>query len=367
VQHAPGHSGNEAWKVIVLSAAPLSCPPPQDLLGCSRLVGLEGKLHCFNACLDRYVFGDTGGHRQLPRGCLPALPTLSLLAVAGDAQHEAPGFLARELSALTGLTSLAVEGPAVVLLTQRQWKELRWQTEEWCDEGSEGESDGGSCDSDTLEQSSLGNHLGVFGPLAMPDPGFHLPHLRELSLISCSLKAVPQFVAGAADAPREALAAHSHCWCSSMCPSSMLQVHARVPPRRCCWHHAAHPSVSPVRSSCAGLPELHTLRLNGNIFSRARMKGFLPRTLGPLRSSLRRLEMRGCFMPGVPLLLSRLTALTALDLSGNRQLELRRSDVGIFSCLTSLHELVSFGAGQAGENCLVWTCLCHAVLCMQAH
>lgn len=48
-------------------------------------------------------------------------------------------------------------------------------------------------------------------------------------------------------------------------------------------------------------------------------------------------------MRAVPPSLSHLTALTALDLSGNRSLEIVPSDVATFSCLTGLHDLVIWG------------------------
>ncbi len=107
------------------------------------------------------------------------------------------------------------------------------------------------------------------------------------------------------------------------------------------------------------MPELHTLRLNGNAFDSVGDREIYPGFPGPVCSSLRRLEMRRCFLPAVPPRLSLLCALTSLDLSSNRQLEFQRSDAGIFSRLTSLRELVSFGAAQAGEGD---RCLCHAVL-----
>ena len=96
----------------------------------------------------------------------------------------------------------------------------------------------------------------------------------------------------------------------------------------CCWP-APH----------AGLPELHTLRLSGNIFRslrQIRKPSFFPGLPGLVCSSLQRLEMRGCFLPGVLPQLSHLTALTALDLSGSRKLEINRSDVDTFSRLTRL-------------------------------
>ena len=98
--------------------------------------------------------------------------------------------------------------------------------------------------------------------------------------------------------------------------------------------------------SCADLPELHTLRLSGNIFRDSRQPAFFPGLLGSKCSSLQSLEMRSCFMQAVPPALSDLTALTALDLSGNRFLELERSDVDVFRRLSRLRELVSCWAGQ---------------------
>lgn len=41
-------------------------------------------------------------------------------------------------------------------------------------------------------------HLEAYAPISLPGPGFCLPRLRELSLLSCCLRQVPKFVAGAA-------------------------------------------------------------------------------------------------------------------------------------------------------------------------
>lgn len=104
-----------------------------------------------------------------------------------------------------------------------------------------------------------------------------------------------------------------------------------------------HPPYLPPH---ADLPGLHTLRLSGNVFKHSRQSDLFPGVPGPICSTLQRLELRNCFMRGLPPTLSHLTALTALDLSGNRFLELERSDVEIFSRnLTGLRELVSWRAG----------------------
>lgn len=115
--------------------------------------------------------------------------------------------------------------------------------------------------------------------------------------------------------------------------------------------------------TCAGLPKLHTLRLSGNDFRDSRHAAFFPRLPGPVCSTLRRLELRSCFLRAVPPALSHLTALTALDLSGNRTLEIERSDLEVFSRLTGLHELVrGLGQGPAAQGWLL--CVCSAcVIC----
>ncbi len=152
---------------------------------------MEAKLHHFNACLDRFYWGyeGPGEQRELPPDSLPALRTLSLRAVATDIAHEYPGFLPEELSAFTALASLTVEGPPVWMMTPEEWKVDQYETQD--------QFDGRDCNSDTLELQSLDNHLEVFSTLRMPDPGFCPPRLRELSLLSCGLKVVPEFVAGA--------------------------------------------------------------------------------------------------------------------------------------------------------------------------
>lgn len=123
--------------------------------------------------------------------------------------------------------------------------------------------------------------------------------------------------------------------------------------------------------TCAGLPELHTLRLSGNDFRDSRHAAFFPRLPGPVCSALRRLELRSCFLRAVPHALSRLTALTALDLSGNRTLEIQRSDLAVFSHLTGLHELVrGLGQGPAAQGWLLHVCsargMCECGICSQA-
>lgn len=151
-------------------------------------MGLEGTLYTFNTCLEDYVFDEPGVERELPPGSLPALHTLSLRAVLGDTNYHDPGPLPEELSALTGLTSLTVEGPAVELQTIEQWKEQHYDT---LHRYHSTESD-----SDTLQQESLESHMDAYDPLPMPGSRFCLPHLRELNLLSCGLERVPKFVAG---------------------------------------------------------------------------------------------------------------------------------------------------------------------------
>ncbi|PRW33711.1 Adenylate cyclase isoform A [Chlorella sorokiniana] len=190
----------------------------EDLCCCSRLVALEGTLIFFAACLKDFVFQDPVFERELPPGCLPALRSLSLTFKLGEDELQMfedgePIPLPHELSALSALTQLCVEGPT-------------------------------------------------------PD------QLRP--------EDIPEFV--------------------------------------------------------AGLPDLRTLRLSGNLFRSARHPSFFPGLPGPVCSSLRRLELRACFLRAVPPCLSHLTALTALDLSGNRTLEICDSDVDIFR-LTRLREL----------------------------
>ena len=124
----------------------------------------------------------------------------------------------------------------------------------------------------------------------------------------------------------------------------------------------------PVRLN-AGLPELHTLRLSSNIFRDTSRPSFFPGVPGPLCSTLQRLEMRGCFLRSVPHFVSHLTALTALDLSGNRTLEVSRSDAELFSRLTALRDLVRRAgwtrAGESGGEGAVQVARSH--ICMNIH
>lgn len=87
------------------------------------------------------------------------------------------------------------------------------------------------------------------------------------------------------------------------------------------------------------------------MFKHSRQSAFFPGVPGPICSTLRRLELRSCFLRSVPPVVSRLTALTALDLSGNHFLEIERSDVDIFSRLTGLRDLVSRLGGVAMPGC----------------
>lgn len=146
-------------------------------------MGLEATPSSISSCLEVHVFGVPGEGRGLPPGRLPALRALSVHAVRNR------GPLPAELSALTQLTRLQVEGEAVRVRTIEEWREHYDRTRD--DSGSEP-------DSDELEQEAVEGFMEAYAPIALPGPGFCLPRLGELSLLSCCLRQVPKFVAGAA-------------------------------------------------------------------------------------------------------------------------------------------------------------------------
>lgn len=76
-----------------------------------------------------------------------------------------------------------MEGPAIRVDTLEEWRE-----------DVEGECD--TPDSEELEEVGLQCDSEWAAPLTV-EPHFHLPLLRELSLLSCRLEKVPRFVAGA--------------------------------------------------------------------------------------------------------------------------------------------------------------------------
>lgn len=163
--------------------------PPQDLCGCSRLVGLHCLLYTLIACLISNAEDDPDAEGHLPPGCLPALRLLRLRATDDDRYYfeGEPVWLPGELSAATSLTSLHVEGPEVTVRTLSEW----WDQ-------VEPPSPGQIPDSEDLENDALSEHAQWVPSVELPGPYFCLPRLRELSLLSCGLEAVPEFVAGGA-------------------------------------------------------------------------------------------------------------------------------------------------------------------------
>lgn len=151
--------------------------PLQELCGCSRLVGLHCLLYTFNACLEDYLDEDPD-FEQAPPDCLPALRSLSLRATEYDrhAGHGLRPIIRNELSALTGLTSLHIEGEP---FNVRDYM-----------------SDNDSAASDRIEDYALRMHQETEPSVVPPSRAFCLPHLRQLSLVSCGFEAVPDFVAG---------------------------------------------------------------------------------------------------------------------------------------------------------------------------
>lgn len=161
--------------------------PPQDLCGCSRLVGLHCLLYTLIACLISNAEDDPDAEGRLPPGCLPALRLLRLRATEDDRHfvEGEPAWLPGELSAVTSLTSLHVEGPEVTVRTLSEW----WDQ-------VEPPSPGQAPDSEDLENDALSEHAQWVPSVELLGPYFCLPRLRELSLLSCGLEAVPEFVAG---------------------------------------------------------------------------------------------------------------------------------------------------------------------------
>ncbi|KAI7841251.1 hypothetical protein COHA_005024 [Chlorella ohadii] len=251
----------------------------EELCQCSRLVGLKASLYSFNNSLFTFCFGEAGDQpeRDLPDGSLPALRTLTLCVSESDPEFAGrePMVLPDELCTFTALTQLVVQASPVRIQTAQDWRRSMAESSLW---GLSLEVP----DSKTLERESFAEDK-ESAPSLEVGPDFYLPHLQELSLLNCRLLKVPEFI--------------------------------------------------------ADLPELHTLRLSGNPFGIAWGPTDFPGLPGTVCKTLQRLELRGCFLQAVPPYLSHLTALTALDLSGNRTLEIAPSDVHIFSCLTGLRKL----------------------------
>lgn len=367
-----------SYRGAVVTSQGLPPPPSQDLLGCRHLAGLETTPHSLESCLEGHAFGVPGGGRGLPPGCLPALRALSLYAVDDE------GPLPPEVSALTQLTRLQVEGPAVKVETIEEWREDHAETLHLGDE----------YDSDDLEEEAW---KAIWRPMPQslsPALASACPACGSSACSAAACARCPSLwqvrLLGSCRPGEGWRQRGSACW---------MQRHAGAP---CGVAHAGQirpPALpSSLPSTCSmppcpllpahtGLPELHTLRLNGNVFHSLRgmrKPAFFPGLPGPLCSSLRRLEMRGCFLRGVPPQLSHLTALTALDLSGSRKLEIQRSDVDVFSRLTNLRELVRGWGGtdrrrvdqQAGVTCHTnaccrkgwWAaCVCCGALGRQQH
>lgn len=328
----------------------------QELCQCSRLVGLKASLYSFNNSLFTFCFGEAGDQpeRDLPDGSLPALRTLTLCVSESDPEFAGrePMVLPDELCTFTALTQLVVQASPVRIQTAQDWRRSMAESSLW---GLSLEVP----DSKTLERESFAEDK-ESAPSLEVGPDFYLPHLQELSLLNCRLLKVPEFIAGACPAvptrlhisatPRASLLLHANCctqpafklpaWWprASRMPHLPLQLASPRDVAGCTTtlSTAAHFPRLPG----ADLPELHTLRLSGNPFGIAWGPTDFPGLPGTVCKTLQRLELRGCFLQAVPPYLSHLTALTALDLSGNRTLEIAPSDVHIFSCLTGLRKLV---------------------------
>lgn len=144
---------------------------------------MAASLHCLSASLSALFDGPGGPEDGLPQDSLPALRALTLCI----SQFEsATGLPPRDLCALTALTQLQVEGPAIKAKTPMEWREsvpaLCWDD---------------APDSEGLEEEGLEDDREWVAPLAV-EPHFYLLHLRELSLLSCFLEQIPEFIAGAA-------------------------------------------------------------------------------------------------------------------------------------------------------------------------
>lgn len=141
--------------------------------------GLAVPAVTFNACLEDYLEEDPD-FEQAPPACLPALRSLSLRETQYDRHHHGLDPIIRsELSALTGLTSLQVEGEPVNV---HGWESYM--------------SDSDSATSDSIEEDRLRVHQEIVLPVVPPSRAFCLPHLKEHSLVSCGFEEVPDFVAG---------------------------------------------------------------------------------------------------------------------------------------------------------------------------
>lgn len=103
-----------------------------------------------------------------------------------------PTLLPDHLCELTGLTQLCVRGPPFYVQTRFEYKEEAWNR--GLIEGKYDEYEGP--DSEGLESDAFHDDPLHWTTLSVSSE-FHLPQLRQLSLLNCRLEAVPDFVAGA--------------------------------------------------------------------------------------------------------------------------------------------------------------------------